>query len=60
VHHVIQPALQELQQHLAGDSLLHSGLFEVAPELPFQYSVDAPYFLFLTQLQGVIGKAGTA
>ena len=54
VDHVVETALQQLQQRLAGDAAAGAvGLGEVAAELVFEHPIDALDLLLLAQLDGV-------
>ncbi len=53
VHHVVETALQLLEQHLAGDALGAGGALEVVAELAFLGEVDALGLLLLAKLQAV-------
>ena len=58
---VVEAALQQLQQRLAGDAAAGAlGLFEVAAELIFQHAVDALDLLLLAQLHAVADHLGLA
>ena len=50
---VIEAPLQLGEQVVAGDTLLACRLFEVAPELVFEDSVDSLHLLLLAQLKAV-------
>src|SRR5262249_60418661 len=52
--HVVQPALEQLEQIVAGTSALALGEGEVAAELALQHPVDTLGLLLLTQLDAVI------
>ena len=52
--HVVQPALEQREQVLAGDARLPGGLFVVAVELPLEHSVVAARLLLLAQLHPVL------
>src|SRR5205807_1225755 len=54
VDHVVQPALQDLQQVLAGLAALAGRLHVIAVELALQQAVDAPRLLLLPDLQQVL------
>src|SRR5581483_1233168 len=51
---VVEPPLEELQQHVAGDTLAPVGEVEVAAELPLEQTVDAPELLLLAELDRVL------
>src|SRR5271165_4542368 len=53
VDDVVEPALQLLEQHLAGDALGAGGAFEIVAELLFLGEVDALRLLLLAKLQAV-------
>jgi len=53
VDHVIEPPLQQGEQHLAGDPLLPFGFLEIAAELGLQHAVDPFHLLLLAKLQAV-------
>jgi hypothetical protein len=55
--HVVEPALEQAQQVLAGDALLPRGLVVVAAELLLQHLVVAARLLLLAQLHPVLGLA---
>ena len=57
VDHVVQPALQELQQSFAGRSRTARRLLIIVAELALQHSVHAAQFLLLAQLQSVLRQA---
>src|SRR5262249_32757985 len=59
-HDVVQPALQDDQQVLAGLAGLAHGLLVVAAELLLEHAVDARALLLLALLQQVLGGLGTA
>src|SRR5205823_11359503 len=52
--HVVQPALEQREQVLAGDSRLARCLLVVAVELPLEHAVVAARLLLLAQLQPVL------
>ena len=54
VHHVVQAALQDLQQVLAGHPALAGGFLVIAAELPLQDAVDPAGLLLLPDLQQVL------
>src|SRR3989440_7558579 len=60
IHHVVQPALEEPQQVLAGGAAPAGGFVVVVAELPLEYAVHAAQFLLLAQLQAVVGQARAA
>src|SRR5437764_8434355 len=60
IHHVVQPALEEPQQVLAGGAAPAGGFLVVVAELPLEYAVHAAQFLLLAQLQAVVGQARAA
>jgi hypothetical protein len=60
IDHVVQAALQHLQEVLAGDPLHADGLEVVATELPLGEAVDALHLLLLAQLQAVVGDLAPA
>jgi hypothetical protein len=53
VEHVVQAALQQLEQRLAGDAARPVRHLEVAAELVLEHAVDALDLLLLAQLQPV-------
>src|SRR5688500_15769379 len=53
---VVEPALEQLQERLAGDAARPLRLLEVAAELILQHPVDALDLLLLTQLHAVAGE----
>src|SRR5690606_15317300 len=55
VDHVVEAALQRLQQQFAGDALGPVGRFEVAAELVFEHAIRPLDLLLLTQLDAVAG-----
>ncbi len=59
VNHVIQTALQQLQQVLASSAFTAGGFLVVAAELTLEHAVDATNFLLFAQLSTVIGQAST-
>ena len=58
VHDVVEPALQLLQEHPAGNAARTRGLLKVIPELPFLREIHALRFLLFTQLQTVANDFG--
>src|SRR5450631_4438085 len=52
--HVVQPALEQREQVLAGDTRLPRCLFVVAVELLLQHSVVTACLLLLAQLHAVL------
>jgi len=52
--HIVQPALEQREQVLAGDARLAGGLFVVAVELALQHAVVASRLLLLAQLDAVL------
>src|SRR5512139_3502101 len=60
VRHVVEPALEEDQQVVAGLSLHPVGLLEIGPELLLEDPVYPLGFLLLPQLDPVIAVLGTA
>ena len=54
-HHVVQAALELLQQDLTGDALLALGLLVVSMELLLEHAIDELYLLLLAQLHAVFG-----
>src|SRR5579862_8096159 len=54
VHDVVEPALQDLEQRLAGTAGLVGGLDVVAVELLLEHAVDAAGLLLLADLQQVL------
>ena len=58
---VVEAALEQLQQRLAGDAAAGAlGLLEVAAELIFEHAVDALDLLLLAQLHAVADHLGLA
>ena len=51
---VIEPALQKLDEVVAGDALHPLGLFEITAELPLQDAVETPDLLLFPQLSRVL------
>ena len=51
---VIQPALEKLQEILAGRTLLLRGPLVVVVELPLEHTVHTTQLLLFTQLQTVV------
>ncbi|MCY1452325.1 hypothetical protein D9M71_692370 [compost metagenome] len=60
INDVIQTALEQLQQVLAGCTLLGGCFLVVTAELTLENAIDATYFLFLAQLGAVVGLTATA
>src|SRR6185369_6676817 len=56
VDHVVQPALEQLQQRHAGDAARALRRLEVAAELILEHAVDALDLLLFAQLQAVAGE----
>src|SRR5881409_3963300 len=56
VHDVVQPALEKLQQHLAGDAAGPLRRLEVAAELVLEHSVNPLDLLLLAELKAVAGQ----
>ena len=52
---VVEAALEQLQQRLAGDAAGPLRLLEVAAELILEHAVDALHLLLLAQLHAVAG-----
>src|SRR5271167_2792625 len=52
--HVVQPALEQREQVLAGDPRLPGRLFVVAVELALQHTVVAARLLLLAQLHAIL------
>src|SRR5688572_6896551 len=57
-HHVVEPALEQRHQVLAGVALEALGLVEVLHELAFLHAVDALELLLLAQVHAVVGDLG--
>src|SRR5499425_2177456 len=57
-HHVVQPALEQLEQVLARAPALALGHGKVAAELALQHAVDALGLLLLAQLDAVVRELG--
>src|SRR5215831_13612344 len=53
VDSVVEPALYQRQQFLAGRALHSVGLLEIEPELALEYSVDALNLLFFAELLAI-------
>src|SRR5712671_284255 len=60
VNHVVQPALQLLQEQFAGDTRLARGFLKVVPELGFQGEIHALGLLLFPELQAVADNFGLA
>src|ERR1019366_8960427 len=60
IDHIVEPALQLLQQHFASDAAATGGAFKVVAELLFLGKVDALRLLFLAKLQPVADDLGLA
>src|SRR5688572_19125439 len=58
VDDVVEPALEQLQQRLAGDAALTFGRLEVAAELILEHTVDALHLLLFAQLDAVAHELG--
>src|SRR6266851_2467131 len=58
VHHVVQAALQDLEQVLAGHTPLAGGFLVVAVELPLEDAVDPARLLLLPDLEQVLALLG--
>src|ERR1700761_764291 len=58
VHHVVQPALQDLEQVVAGPAVTAGGLFVVVVELPLEHPVHPASLLLLADLQEVLALLG--
>ena len=58
VHHVVQAALQDLEQVLAGHTALAGGFLVVAMELPLEDAVDPASLLLLPDLEQVLALLG--
>src|SRR5256885_276976 len=56
MHDVIEPALHDAQQDLAGVLRRARRQFEVAAELPLQHAVEAFQFLLLAQAHAVLAR----
>src|SRR3989475_245458 len=56
VDDVVEPALEELEQRLAGHAARPVGEREVAAELRLEHAVDAPQLLLLAQLDRVLAE----
>ena len=55
-YHIVETALQNLEQIFAGNTLFTFGKGEISGKLTFQDAVDAAQFLFLTQLYAILGN----
>src|SRR6185503_8745284 len=53
IRHVVEPALEQLQQRLTGNAARPLRLFEVEAELILEHAVDALHLLLLAQLHTV-------
>src|SRR6185503_4827086 len=53
IRHVVEPALEQLQQRLTGDAAGPLRLFEVEAELILEHAVDALHLLLLAKLHAV-------
>src|ERR1022692_2886646 len=60
IDHIVEPALQLLQQHFASDAAGAGGAFKIVTELLFLGKVDALRLLFLAKLQPVADDFGLA
>src|SRR3954452_19809796 len=60
VNHVVQPALQLLQEQFAGYTWLARGFLKVVAELVFQGEIHALGFLLFPELQAVAYDLGFA
>src|SRR5882724_122490 len=58
VHDVVQAALQDLEQHLAGLTALARGFLVVVGELLLEDAVDAAGLLLLPDLEQVLALLG--
>src|ERR1700761_7021960 len=58
VHHVVQAALQDLEQVVAGTTVAAGGLDVVVVELPLQHPVHPASLLLLADLQEVLALLG--
>src|SRR6266850_2097454 len=54
IQDVVEPALQHLEQHLAGHAMGLGGLREIVSELPLEQTVDLAGLLLLAQLLSVV------
>src|SRR2546426_6108983 len=54
-HHVVETALQHLQQHFTRHALGAGRLLEIVAELALEHAVHAARLLFLAQLRAVVG-----
>src|SRR5438876_12202388 len=54
-HHVVETALQHLQQHLTRHALGAGRLLEIVAELALEHTVHAARLLLLAQLGAVVG-----
>lgn len=53
LYHVVEPALQKLEQVVSGYSFHALGLFEITTELTLENAINAPDFLLFPQLQTI-------
>src|SRR5207249_3521472 len=60
VDDVVQPALEVLEEHRAGDPLAGLGPLEVVPELGLEHPVEAPGALLGAQLDAVVAHLAAA
>ena len=60
MHDVVQPALEQAHQRVAGVALGAAGAAEVAAELPLQHAVVMLDLLLLAQVQAVVGLLAAA
>ena len=55
MHDVVQPALEQAHQRVAGVALAASGTLEIAAELALQHAVVMLHLLLFAQVQAVVG-----
>ncbi len=60
IHHVVEPAFQQLQQRRTGRAGPARSLDVVVAELSFKYPVHAAQLLLLAQLHAVVGQTTAA
>src|SRR5262245_39631597 len=60
IERVVEPALEELQEHLAGDSMRARRAIEVRGELALEHAIDTAQLLLLAQLRAVFRQLAAA